>query len=155
LRDRQETTKWRAGVVLFHVKFARRSAETAVMATHETPAEDPTHLATVDPVCASVASPSGWGRWWRRMADDGGGDLPRARQDFADSLADLPALDVQALRRLLERAGSLRELWYLRPEVFRSVALHRSELEARRRLARLNRHFGRPEVAPGLVAHLR
>jgi hypothetical protein len=102
-----------------------------------------------------VTSPSGWGRWWRRTADQGGAALPRARRDFADSLADLPAPAVQALRCLLEHAGSLRELWYLRPEVFRNVAVHRSELEARRRLARLNRHFARPEAAPGLVAHLR
>lgn len=91
-----------------------------------------------------AATPSGWRRWLQRQgraASPSG--LALARQEFVASLADLPLVDVQALRRLIGVAGSLRELWYLRPEVFRTIALHRSEGEAQRRLQALDRHFTR------------
>ena len=40
----------------------------------------------------------------------------------------------------------LRELWHLRSELFRQVALQHSQFEAEQRLSRLNRHF--PTRAP-------
>jgi hypothetical protein len=121
-----------------------RRLDTGAMVSPERLADAPTLPVTVETGLAPEAPPSGWERWWRRTPRTPDRELPRARQDFADSLADLPAHEVLTLRRLLEHARSLRELWYLRPEVFRCVALHRSEHEARRRLAGLNRHFARP-----------
>jgi hypothetical protein len=70
-----------------------------------------------------------------------GSVLAEARHAFSASLADLPAPDVITLRRLLEHTDSLRELWHLRPEVFRRIALHHSQWEAERRLACLDRCF--------------
>ncbi|HET9821164.1 MAG TPA: hypothetical protein VFQ16_05005 [Burkholderiaceae bacterium] len=96
------------------------------------------------PASDGAAVPSGWRRWLQRhgrAASPSG--LALARREFVASLGDLPLVDVQALRRLLEAAGSLRELWYLRPEVFRTIALHRSEGEAQRRVHALDRHFAR------------
>ena len=91
------------------------------------------------------------GRWQRLLcwlrapghhaaspAPDG---LLRARADFQDALADLEAGVAAGLRQRVARAGTLRELWHLRPEVFRVVGLARSQAEAGQRLALLNRHF--------------
>jgi len=64
-----------------------------------------------------------------------------ARLAFWASVADLPPPAVQPLRRRIERLGSLVELWHLRPEVFRLVALHCSQSEAERRVSALDRHF--------------
>ena len=46
-------------------------------------------------------------------------------------------------------ARSLRDLWHLRPEVFRLVALRHSQAEAHQRLDRLNRHFRRARRGRG------
>jgi hypothetical protein len=46
----------------------------------------------------------------------------------------------------VDSARSLRELWHLRSEVYRLVALQTSQSEAERRLADLNHHF--PTRAP-------
>ena len=67
--------------------------------------------------------------------------LAQARQELSAALADLPQANAQGLRQLLESSASLRELWHLRPEVFRSLALHHSQAEAERRLAPLGRWF--------------
>jgi hypothetical protein len=80
-----------------------------------------------------------WPRARRREAD--GGPVQAARSAFWASVADLPLPVVQALHRRIERVGSLAELWHLRPEVFRLVAVHHSQGEAERRLAALDRHF--------------
>ena len=76
---------------------------------------------------------------WRHPAQ-AVADLAAARRICVDSLADLPALDVRALRQLLAHAQSPAELWHLRAEVFRLLALHHSQAEAERRLA-LTRSF--------------
>lgn len=69
------------------------------------------------------------------------GPLQAARDAFWASVADVPLPAVQPLRQRIERLGSLAELWHLRPEVFRVVAVHHSQGEAERRLVALDRHF--------------
>lgn len=77
--------------------------------------------------------------------------LPVARQEFVDSLLDLQGADVQQLAERIQQARTLRELWHLRAELYRVVALHRSQSEAERRLSGLNSHFpkrGRSRLMP-------
>lgn len=74
------------------------------------------------------------------------GRLPRIREDFLAALTDIGADDAMALRRRIAQSHSLRELWHLRAEVYRVVAVHRSQAEAEARLADLNPHF--PTRAP-------
>jgi hypothetical protein len=67
--------------------------------------------------------------------------LIAVRRDFTQALADVRT---QAAYLLLERvraAGSLRELWHLRPPIFNLIARFHTQQEAGLRLARLNRHF--------------
>jgi hypothetical protein len=53
----------------------------------------------------------------------------------------------------------LRELWHLRADVFRVIAIHRGQGEADRRLDALNRHFpvkvtsSNHQPAGGRVSH--
>jgi hypothetical protein len=72
--------------------------------------------------------------------------LPAVRDDFLDRLADVQVEGAQALRLRVDSARSLRELWHLRTEVYRLVALQYSQGEAEQRLALLNHHF--PTRAP-------
>lgn len=72
--------------------------------------------------------------------------LPSVRADFVDTLVDVTGEDAHALIFRIGQSRSLRELWHLRADVFRLVALHHSQSEAERRLAALNRHF--PTRAP-------
>lgn len=67
--------------------------------------------------------------------------LADARRDFFAAVADLELPAAAALLDRIEFARSLRELWHLRAEVFALVSLERSQLEADRRLAKLNAHF--------------
>lgn len=95
----------------------------------------------------AVVSTLGW-----RQAPTADALLGAARQAFTACLIDLPAPDTGALCQLLRHAHSLEELWHLRPELYRQLALHRSQAEAEHQLSRLNRFFkgvGRPHrVAP-------
>jgi hypothetical protein len=68
------------------------------------------------------------------------------RQDFLDSIGDVPGESANALCLRIGQARTLRELWHLRAELYSVVALHHSQHEAERRLAELNRHF--PTRAP-------
>lgn len=72
--------------------------------------------------------------------------LAAARQDFFEATADLRLPAAAALLDRIEYAKSMRELWHLRAEVFALVSLELNQLEADKRLARLNRHF--PTRAP-------
>jgi hypothetical protein len=73
--------------------------------------------------------------------------LPAVRDDFHACVADIVIVpDAGDLVRRIELARSLRELWHLRTEVYRLVAVQHSQAEAEERLARLNRHF--PTRAP-------
>jgi len=105
----------------------------------------PPALATAPPCAARRAT------HWRRLALALGWHLPAppapefasARQACIDCLTDLPSTSVHALRHLLANAQSLAELWHLRPEVYRVLALHHSQAEAERRLATMERFFSR------------
>ncbi len=72
--------------------------------------------------------------------------LPAVQADFGACLADVPTADAQALGERIRLSRTLRELWHLRTEVYRVVAVHHSQREAESRLLPLNRHF--PTRAP-------
>jgi hypothetical protein len=72
--------------------------------------------------------------------------LPAVRTDFLAALADVPGDEAEDTRWALQHARSLRELWHLRTDVFRLVAVATSQAEAEQRLLLLNRHF--PTRAP-------
>jgi hypothetical protein len=77
-----------------------------------------------------------------------GGEEPLniARQDFIDSVTDIRSQEAGDLLRRIRLARSLRELWFLRPEVFHLVAHHRDQSEANHRVAVLGAHFPRQEA---------
>ncbi len=83
---------------------------------------------------ASASDIGGWSN--KRLTP-----LPDIRAEFLSTLRDLPAAACDALESRIRVSRSLRELWHLRPEVFKLVALHRDQLAAQMRLDRLNRHF--------------
>lgn len=70
----------------------------------------------------------------------------KVRDEFLQAVADIRTQQVGMLQGRIRIARSLRELWHLRPEVFKLVALHFNQAEAQCRLDRLNRHF--PTRAP-------
>jgi hypothetical protein len=72
--------------------------------------------------------------------------IGEVRGEFLQALGDIRTQQVGMLQERIRIARSLRELWHLRPEVFKLVALRFSQGEAERRLERLNRHF--PTRAP-------
>lgn len=80
-----------------------------------------------------------------------------AKQDFIEVLADIRTQQAGDLVRRVRLARSLRELWFMRTEVFNLVAHHRDQAEASHRMAGLGAHFppaatrsfnGRLGVAP-------
>ena len=84
---------------------------------------------------------------WRAAAPVSATGLHAARDAFAACLSDMPVVDARALHPLLGHARTLAELWHLRPELYRRLALHHSQAEAERRLATLNRWFA-PQRPP-------
>jgi hypothetical protein len=116
-----------------------------------TPPELPTQPAELD-ASPSLTKPGRTGSLLRQVAGALGWQHPpasrsidpvAARTAFVACLADLPPLDTRALCHRLAHAGSLSELWHLRPEVYRVLALHHSQAEAERRLALIGRQFDR------------
>lgn len=67
--------------------------------------------------------------------------LDGVRTDFLATIADLDSDEADSLRRRIAGSRSLRELWHLRSDLFRLVAIDHSQLEAERRVALLARHF--------------
>ena len=67
--------------------------------------------------------------------------LSQVRDEFLDSLQDLPGAQAEPLAQRIAKARSLRELWHLRSQVYGAVAVTINQVEAERRLALLNRHF--------------
>jgi hypothetical protein len=67
--------------------------------------------------------------------------LPAVRCEFLSSLQDLPSEACDDLENRIRGSRSLRELWHLRAELFKLVAVHRDQRAAQERLTRLNRHF--------------
>jgi len=112
------------------------------------PVPKPIHHVEICPPGRAADAP-----WWLRLrawasagwpglrGDTAEDPLGAIRREFADAMADLDGERADVLIDQLHRARSLRELWHLRAEVFRLVALQHSQHEADRRLARLNRHF--------------
>ena len=72
--------------------------------------------------------------------------LPGVRDEFLAALADLHDDEAFELSTRIARARSLRELWHLRADLYRLVAVQHSQSAAEDRLADLNRHF--PTRAP-------
>jgi len=85
---------------------------------------------------------------WRPAAASPAANLCAAREACIGSLADLPWPDVRALCQLLGHANSLAELWHLRPELYRLLALHHSQAEAERRLMALGPVFDERAAPP-------
>jgi hypothetical protein len=99
-------------------------------------------------------APESWlGRFWfwlaapePQQASGPVSRLPAVRKDFRAALLDLPADRAADLMRRIELTRSLRELWHLRADVYRVVAIAHSQTVAEARLAALNCHF--PTRAP-------
>ena len=72
--------------------------------------------------------------------------LPSVRTDFMASLADISTADADRIRLRIHESRTLRELWHVRAELYRVVAVTHSQTEAEQRLLLLNRHF--PTRAP-------
>jgi hypothetical protein len=72
--------------------------------------------------------------------------LPSVRDEFQAALFDVRPAAAADLQHRIRLARSLRELWHLRADVYRLVAIQHSQAEAEARLADLNRHF--PTRAP-------
>lgn len=77
--------------------------------------------------------------------------LTMVKAEFVDSVSDLDSDGQHTLLERIDRARSLRELWHLRSSVYGEVALARSQSEAERRLAGLNRHFPMRAPRSGLM----
>jgi hypothetical protein len=81
--------------------------------------------------------------------------LAAVKDEFLQALSDLPSASSQHLSDRIARARSLRELWHLRSQAYNEVATARTQAEAERRLARLNRHFPMraPRTGPSTLDH--
>lgn len=102
---------------------------------------------------AETLSTTGWRASFRQWLDAGWhspqpgaaatipAGLQRVRDEFLQALEDIRTQQAGMLLARIRGAGSLRELWHLRPEIFNLVALRHSQAEAQARLDRLNRHF--------------
>lgn len=67
--------------------------------------------------------------------------LDAARDDFILAIDDLAGGRVARLQQAIDHAFSMRDLWYLRTEVYSLVAGEFGQHEADERLGLLNRHF--------------
>ena len=72
--------------------------------------------------------------------------LPEVRTDFMASLADIITEEADRIRLRIHEAHSLRDLWHVRAELYRVVAVAHNQTQAEQRLLLLNRHF--PTRAP-------
>lgn len=67
--------------------------------------------------------------------------LAGVKAQFERALWDLQSAQADEVRDSIAVSRSLRELWHLRPAVFRVVALHRGQMEAQKRLDALDMVF--------------
>ena len=79
--------------------------------------------------------------------------LGAARLAFGESLLDLHSPAAVDARSRIAVARSLYDLWHLREEVFSLVACRHDQAEGARRLAALDRHFGRSPQPAARRAH--
>lgn len=94
-----------------------------------------------------------WRRWvgsaWRwlwdldepELHDLQPSPLNRVRGEFRNALWDLQSSRADQVREHIELARSLRELWHLRADVFKAIAVHRGQIEAQLRIDHLDDHF--------------
>ncbi len=113
----------------------------------------------VCPPSLRQAPASPWRRLWFWLSAPAPQDaapplsrLPAVREDFVRCLADVTLPQCGELPRRIGLAHSLRELWHLRAELYRVVAIAHSQSEAERRLAALNRHFPTRSPRTGFAA---
>ncbi|MCK7491762.1 MAG: hypothetical protein MZW92_08880 [Comamonadaceae bacterium] len=78
--------------------------------------------------------------------------LPAVRDAFRERMVDLAGDESLRLADQVQQARTLRELWHLRAELYRVVALEHSQAEAARRVAGLDRHFTTRRAAAARVA---
>ncbi|HEX5312299.1 hypothetical protein [Aquabacterium sp.] len=67
--------------------------------------------------------------------------MDAVKNEFNTAMWDLQSVRANQVRDLISQARSLRELWHLRADVFRVVALHRGQAEAELRMEALDAHF--------------
>lgn len=67
--------------------------------------------------------------------------LRKVKSEFNSAMWDLQSMRANQVRSMVEAARSLRELWHLRADVFRVIAVHRGQIEAQLRLDALDSHF--------------
>lgn len=67
--------------------------------------------------------------------------LRKVKSEFNSAMWDLQSMRANQVRSMVESARSLRELWHLRADVFRVIAVHRGQIEAQLRLDALDSHF--------------
>lgn len=67
--------------------------------------------------------------------------LTQVKAEFMSIVWDLQSYTATRVRESITQARSLRELWHLRADLFRLIAVHRGQAEASRRLESLDRHF--------------
>ena len=96
------------------------------------------------------AGRSGWRRWLARAPLDTTAfdNLAQVKGEFCALLDDVLTRDSYFVMVKIGSAGSLRELWHLRPDLYGAIARHHSQGEAERRLAALNRHFPLRPASP-------
>jgi len=86
----------------------------------------------------------GMSRWLggpARRESERFGLLAQVKQEFCLAISEIQSEAASSLLECIARSRSLFELWHLRTELYRLVALHHSQHEAERRLALLNRHY--------------
>lgn len=79
------------------------------------------------------------------------GRLAQVKHEFCLAVSEIQSAPAASLLECIARSRSLLELWHLRTELYRLVALHHSQHEAERRLARLNRHYPTRSPRSGFV----
>ena len=111
--------------------------------------------AEVQPPTLFSRSQPAWKRWivgaWQWLWDMDDNDamdlnqplqgLEMVKNEFNTALWDLQSIRANQVRDMIVQARSLRELWHLRTDVFRVVALHRGQTEAEMRMEALDAHF--------------
>lgn len=103
--------------------------------------------------CAPASTESSWQRllFWLMAptphdASPPLSRMPKVRTDFLATLADIQNPSADTLRRRINDARSLRELWHARAEIYRVVGIAHTQQQAEQRVGLLNCHF--PTRAP-------
>ncbi|MDE2401684.1 MAG: hypothetical protein KGL90_08465 [Burkholderiales bacterium] len=115
----------------------------------------PSSLRRTEVCPPSLFSRSGpqWKRWvtgfwaWLWDMDESADRAPvltglnKGKAEFCAAMWDLQSVRATQVRDAIGQARSLRELWHLRPDVFRTISTHRGQTVANARIEALNNHF--------------